>query len=182
MEAQAPSGPASVAPRRIHTGELASAAGAVLLLVLMFATAWYGVDRPPGKASGAERTSAADAWNSLPVLRWLMMLTIIVAIGSLVLHITQRSHGVNTDTAGTVTLLGFVTALLVAYRVLIDLPSSSSIVDQKLGAYLGMLATFGIALGGYHALRASRTGPAAAPPSPKRPPPPVADAERMQAR
>jgi hypothetical protein len=182
MAAQAPPAPASGAPRRIHSGELASAACAMALLVLMFATAWYGVDRPPGKTSGAERVTTVDAWNSLTLLRWLMLLTIIVAVGSLLLHMTQRSHGVSTDTSGTVTLLGFVTALLVAYRVLIDLPSAASIVDQKLGAYLGMLAAFGIALGGYHALRAARTGARDAEAAPARRQTTMAGAERPRAR
>jgi hypothetical protein len=55
-----------------------------------------------------------------------------------------------------VTVLGLLTALVLTYRVLIDLPSAPSVVDQKVGAYLGMLSAYGVALGGYHALRAAR--------------------------
>lgn len=142
--------------RRIHHGEMASAASAVVLLALMFAAAWYGVDRPPGKTSGSERATSVTAWQALTVVRWLMLLTILAAVGSLILHLTQRAHGTSTDTNGTVTVLGTIIALLLTYRVLIDLPSPESIVDQKLGAYLGLLSAYGIALGGYHALRGAR--------------------------
>jgi hypothetical protein len=144
--------------RRIHEGEFVSAASAAVLLVVMFAIEWYGVDRPPGKIDGEERVTAENAWHALTIVRWLMLVTIVVAIGSLILHVSQRTHGVSTDTAGTVTVLGMVTAVVLSYRVLVDLPSPASVVDQKLGAFVGLLCAFGIALGGYHSLREARTG------------------------
>lgn len=149
-------GPPPGLVRHVHRGELASAASAAVLFVLMVAVAWFGVNQPPGKANGAERTTTETGWDGLTIVRWLMLLTIAAAIGSLLLHVSQRSHGVATDTYATVTVLGILTAAAVTIRVLIDLPSAPSVVDQKLGAYLGLLAAYGIALGGYHALRESR--------------------------
>jgi len=146
------------AVRRIDPGEFVAAASAVLLLAVMFVLAWYGIDRPPGKIDGAERVTTENAWHGLTLVRWLMLLTIAVAIGSLILHLTQRRHGASTDTSGTVTVLGMVTSIVLIYRVLIGLPQSASVVDQKLGALLGLLCAFGIALGGYHSLREARTG------------------------
>ena len=142
--------------RPVQGGEFVSACSAAVLLVLMFAVKWYGVDQSPGRVNGAERTTAEDAWHGLTLLRWLMLLTIAAAIGSLILHLSQRSHGASTDTNATVTILGALTAALLTYRVLISLPSPASVVDQKLGAYLGLLSAFGVALGGYHALRTAR--------------------------
>jgi hypothetical protein len=141
---------------RSDPGELISAGCAVLLLVLMFATKWYGVNELPGASSGAGRSTAVDAWHALTLLRWLMLLTIIVALAAPALHLTQRSHGVTTSTGGTVAALGTITALLLIYRVLINLPSSDQVVDQKLGAVLGVLSALGIALGGHGSLRAQR--------------------------
>jgi hypothetical protein len=40
--------------------------------------------------------------------------------------------------------------------VLIDLPSSNQVVDQKFGAFIGVLCALGIALGGYEAVREDR--------------------------
>lgn len=142
---------ATAQPARVQRGELVSAGAALVLLVVMFVFAWYGVDGIPGRSS---ISSAENAWHGLTLLRWLMLATILVTLGSLALHATQRRHGARTETSGLVTLLGTATALLLTWRVLIDLPSPNSVVDQKLGAYLGLLSAFAIALGGYEQMRA----------------------------
>jgi drug/metabolite transporter (DMT)-like permease len=145
------------APRRAEPGELISAACALVLLALMFFAKWFGVDRLPGQASGVQRETAENAWQGLTLLRWLMLLTILIAVGSLVLHATQRSHGTTNDTGGVVAALGTLTALLLVYRVLIELPSSNQVVDQKFGAILGVLFALGIALGGHASMREQRS-------------------------
>src|SRR5206468_3837882 len=122
--------------RWVHPGELASAASAVVLIAVMFALEWYGLDKPPGKASGAERATAENGWHALAVLRWVTLFVAFLALAAVLLHITQRAHGASSDTAGVLTLIGAGLALALTYRVLIDLPDPSSVVDQKLGAYL----------------------------------------------
>jgi hypothetical protein len=154
----------SGAPRRAQRGELISAAGALALLVLMFAFEWYGVDGLPGRS---QISTAENAWHGLTVTRWLMLLTIAVTLGSLIIHATQRDHGTVTDTSGVIAILGTVTAGVLIYRVLIDTPSPGTIVDQKLGAYLGVLSAIAIALGGFDmratgaqvTVRSSSSGP-----------------------
>ncbi len=138
-------------PPRPQRGELVSAAAALVLLLTMFAFAWYGVDGIPGQT---QVSSAENAWHGLTLVRWLMLATIIVALGSLVLHATQRRHGTQTNTGSLVAGLGALTALALTWRVLIDLPSPPSVVDQKLGAYLGLLSAFAITFGGYTEMRA----------------------------
>lgn len=141
----------------VHRGELISLASAVLLLIIMFALEWYGVDAMPG--ADAERTGlsyAVNAWHGLSVVRWVMLAAIAVSFGSVVVHASQRSHGVKTDTGLIVWLVGSAAAALLVYRVLIDLPSPDSVVDQKLGAYLGLLCAVGIAYGGFESLREER--------------------------
>jgi hypothetical protein len=141
---------------RIFTGELISFACAVTLLPIMFLLDWYGVVGLPIEARRSGITTAENAWTVLTNLRWLMLLTIIAAVGAVALHVSQRKHGAKTDTSIMVTVLGTLTALLVTYRVLIDLPNSSSVVDVKIGAYLGVLCTIGIAIGGYESIRQER--------------------------
>ncbi len=137
-------------------GEWISAASALALLAVMFAAKWFGVDELPGHASGVARSTAVDAWDALTTVRWVMLLTILVALAAPLLHATQRSHGATTSTGGAVAALGTLTTLLLIYRVLINLPSADQIVDQKLGAVLGVLAALGIALGGHASLRRQR--------------------------
>jgi hypothetical protein len=53
-------------------------------------------------------------------------------------------------------LIATLTAGLLVFRVLIVLPSPDRVVDQKLGAVLGLLASLGIAYGAYEAVREQR--------------------------
>jgi hypothetical protein len=142
-------------PLRIHSGELISATSALLLAPIIFVLEWYGVvGLPQTRRSGI--TTAENAWQTLTYTRWVMLITIVVALGSVFLHMTQRSHGAKTDTSVLVTVVGTITALLLIYRVLIELPNPSSVVDVKIGAFLGLLAGIGIALGGIESIREER--------------------------
>jgi O-antigen/teichoic acid export membrane protein len=147
----------AVPAHRAPPGELVSGVFALALLILMFAAEWFGINRLPGEASGVQRSTAENAWHALPVLRWLMLVTAIVAIGAVLLNASQQMHGARNDTGALVTVLGGLTAVLLAYRVLIDLPDAKQVVDQKVGAVLGMLCAFGIALGGYRTRSEERT-------------------------
>jgi hypothetical protein len=145
----------------VHHGELLSAVSALSLLPVMFLFSWYGVAGVPDPSAARPAiTSAENAWNALTVLRWVMLLTIAVTLGSVVLHASQRSHGSRTDTSGVITVLGSVTAALLGYRVLISLPASNEVIDQKFGAVLGLVCALGIALGGYESTRERHARPA----------------------
>lgn len=143
-----------VAPR-IYTGELVSTLSALVLAALMFALDWYGAVEPP-HAGRAGLTTSETAWGAMTLLRWVMLFTILVAVGATMLHASQRGHGARTDTSLPVTVTGTASAVLLGYRVLINPPHPSSVVDIKLGAYLGLLATVALALGGWQSLREER--------------------------
>jgi hypothetical protein len=163
-----PAGPAQVAPAPVPAPKAASApapvpapkaasapapASALLLLVFMFAFKWFGVVERPGAAGSSGKQSAAGAWTELSIVRWLLLLSVLVTLGSVVIHVSQRSHGSQTNTTLPVTLLGGLAALALFYRLLIDLPSPHTVVDVKLGGFLGLLAAIGIAFGGLESLR-----------------------------
>jgi hypothetical protein len=138
-------------------GELISAVSALGLLVLMFGFAWYGTAGLPGRSSTQAAASGAEnGWDALHIVRWLMLATIVAVLGSVAVHLNQRGHGTQTETGAAITLLGAVTAALVTYRVLIALPSQNVVVDQKLGAVLGVLCALGIAVGGFESMRVER--------------------------
>jgi divalent metal cation (Fe/Co/Zn/Cd) transporter len=152
---------------RVHVGELISAGSALLLLVLMFATAWYGVAGVPDPSYARPAISGAeDGWNGLTVIRWVILVTIIAAIGSVFLHASQRAHGTKTDTSRLIAALGTASSLLLIYRVLIVLPGGGTVIDQKLGAVLGLVCALGIAWGGYESIleRRARAGDGPHPP------------------
>jgi hypothetical protein len=145
-------------PAHVHVGELISAVSALLLLVLMFATKWFGVAGVPDPSYARPAISGAeDGWNGLTLVRWVILATVIAAVGSVCLHASQRAHGTRTDTSRLVAGLGTVTSLLLIYRVLIVLPGGGTVIDQKLGAVLGLLCGLGVAWGGYESIRERRT-------------------------
>jgi hypothetical protein len=148
--------PPAPAPR-VHIGELISATSAVLLLALLFATKWYGVAGVPDPSAARPAISTVEnGWNGLTAVRWLIVATIIVALGSVFLHASQRRHGTKTDTSRLVAAFGAVTSILLIYRVLIVLPAGSEVIDQKLGALLGLLCALGIAVGGCESIGEQR--------------------------
>lgn len=148
---------APVRPPRIRVGALVSATSALALLVIMFATEWYGVAGVPDPSAVRPAVSTAEnAWHGLTVTRWVLLATIVASIGAVVLHASQRRHGNKTDTSLIVAALGALSAVLLIWRVLIVLPAGNRVVDQKLGAFLGLLCALGIAWGGYEAIREQR--------------------------
>ncbi len=147
------------ASARVMTGDLISAGSALVLLGLMFGAKWFGVDELPGRASGVARETAINAWDAMTIVRWLMLLTILAAVGAALLHASQRSHGTTTNTGPLVAGLGTLTAVVLIYRVLIELPSPGQVVDQKLGGVLGVVSALGIAFGGHTSMRHERLGP-----------------------
>jgi hypothetical protein len=148
--------PAARAPR-IRVGALVSATSALALLIIMFATEWYGVAGVPDPSAVRPAISTAEnGWHGLTVTRWVLLATIVASIGAVVLHASQRAHGNKTDTSLIVATMGAVSAGLLVWRVLIVLPASNRVIDQKLGAFLGLLCALGIAWGGYEAIREQR--------------------------
>ena len=148
---------APVRPPRIRVGALVSATSALALLVIMFATEWYGVAGVPDPSAVRPAVSTAEnAWHGLTVTRWVLLATIVASIGAVVLHASQRRHGNKTDTSLIVAALGALSAVLLIWRVLIVLPAGNRVIDQKLGAFLGLLCALGIAWGGYEAIREQR--------------------------
>lgn len=137
-------------------GEVIAAVSAVLLLILMFAAQWYGVAGIPGTSAHAQAVGTENAWSGLTVVRWAMLLTILAALASTVMHATRVPRTTVALVRLAVAGLGSLTALLLTYRVLIDLPSPSDVVDQKLGAVLGVVCAYGIAVGGFEAIREQR--------------------------
>jgi hypothetical protein len=164
---------------RPRLGELISAGCALALLILLLAAAWYGVAGVPDPTYARPAVSGTETgWQALPDVRWVVVLTAIVAVGSVGLRISQRRHGRQTDASRLVTALGLVCSALLIYRVLIVLPSPDKVLEQKLGALLGLGCALGVALGGHESILDRRSRPqttshrSAHRPTPRLPDPP----------
>ena len=149
------------AKSRPRAGEMISAGCALALLILLLATAWYGVAGVPDPTYARPAASGTETgWSGLPDVRWVVVLTAIVAVSAVGLRISQREHGRPTDVSRLVTGLGLLCSALLIYRVLIVLPSPDKVLDQKLGALLGVGCALGVALGGHASILEGRSRPA----------------------
>jgi hypothetical protein len=156
--------------RTLHPlqAELIGATGAAVLLAALLFLKWFGVGGVIGHfAPRVAATGSEGAWHTLTVLRWLVLLTVVVALLPLMVRLAQRWLGVPRRIHGAVAALGGVTALLLMYRVLIDLPDPSRVVDQKVGAVLGVVSALVVAVGGVESLR-GHAMPSAADPASRR--------------
>lgn len=148
---------------RLRPGEIVAAVGAVLLFIFMFFFKWYGVSVPDGvgqtlKALGVDLGGVAvNGWHGHSVLRWLMLLTIVAALGLAFLTATQRTVALPVTTAVIVTALAGLLTLLLAYRVIVNHPGPDSVVGTKPGAWLGLLSSAAILYGGYLSMREEGT-------------------------
>lgn len=134
-------------PARLRRGELLAGVGAVLLLVFMLGGKWYG--------HGAR---ARTGWESLTILRWLLVVTIAAAFGLVLAQIARRAPAIPATLSLLVSLLGLLSVLALIYRVLINAPA-----HEQAGAFLGLLSALAVAYGGFLSLReegiARRDGP-----------------------
>ena len=149
---------------RLRRGEIVAGIAALVLLLAMFVLPWYGYkgDLAPLAARLGVKTSH-DAWNSLSTTRWLMLLTIAATLALVYLQATRPAPALAATFSLFVTLLGWLTVLVLIYRVLINVPGPNDVVTRDAGGFVGLVASIVIAVAGYRSLRAEGIAPQDAP-------------------
>ncbi len=170
---------------RLTQGEKIAGVSAILLFISMF-FAWFGFDTGVEELQnqfGIEVGATSftfSAWESFDFIDLVLLLTVIVAVATVMLRASDMAVEFPLNTA--VAVLGGLSALLVLYRI-IDPPGSA---DREWGVFLGLVLSALVAFGGYRAMqdegvsfgdaadRLSGGGdsPSGGPPSSQTPPPP----------
>jgi len=179
---------------RLSTGEKIAGASAVLLFIFMFFD-WFKVEVSGSGFVGG--SLGGDAWEWFSYIDLLLLLTVVVAVAVAIIRLTDAIFEPPVSLNAVVAILGGLSVLFVLYRI-IDPPGASESfggvsvdVGRQIGVFLGLLASAGIAYGGYRAMQEEGTsfgdlgdqlssgrGSAAAPPqqppaaTPPPPPPP----------
>ncbi len=130
--------------RRLRSGELMVALGAVGLGVLIFVP-WFG---------------GRSAWETLTVGRVLLVVTIALAATLVVITLRRRAVSMAMSAATLTVGLGTVTLLYLLFRVGIDEPGRNGVVSIDTGAYLGLACALAIVVGAWRTLADERTGAA----------------------
>jgi hypothetical protein len=139
--------------RRLRAGEIIAGASATLLLIFMFALKWYALNSMLSETAGKGlgQPTAWNGWNGLETLRWLLLVTIVAALALTYFQAAREGSAIPVTLSIIVTVLGGLSTIALIYRVLINTPAPT--LDQRAGAYLGLVATIGIAYGGYKSMR-----------------------------
>jgi hypothetical protein len=131
-------------PRRLRSGEILAAAGAIGLAVVLFID-WFGGE---------------SGWSTLTVGRGLLVLTIVLTLTFVFITLSARAVSMATSSATVTVAFGTLTLLYLLIRVGIDEPGVNALVSVDLGAYLGLLCVVAIVAGAWRALADERTGSA----------------------
>jgi len=152
---------------RLSPGERIAGASGIALLVVMFLP-WYGAETAGLSVTGS-------AWEALSFIDVLLFLIALVAIA---VPAAKAAEALPPEAPGPLLLLvaGALGVLLVLFR-LIDLPTPDLggfedriDFDRQIGVFLGLVATAGIAYGGWRA-NAERSGLATPSETSAEPPP-----------
>lgn len=176
---------------KLNTGEKIAGVSAVLLFIFMFFD-WFGVEISDGGGTVSFSGAGGSAWDALDFIPIVLVVTIVVALVSAILRLSESDYEPPVSLNVAVAVLGGLSTLLVLFRI-IDPPGFGSFggvsVDATLefGIFLGLIAAAGIAYGGYRGMqeegttfsdtadRLSGSGPGNNPPPPPSsgtPPPP----------
>lgn len=139
---------------RLRRGEVIVGASGLVLLASLFLLKWFGLSGALLRlAKGFGTSSSVTGWNSLSHVRWLTLVTIIVALLLVVFQAGKRSPAVPVSLSVITFVLALVNALALIYRVLISLPGPDSAFHRKLGAWIGLVAALALVAGGYLSIR-----------------------------
>jgi|GraSoiStandDraft_5_1057265.scaffolds.fasta_scaffold216341_2 hypothetical protein len=151
-------------PARLRLGEWIVGASGLVLLASMFLLDWYGLKTPFAQAYAVlGRPAGFDAWNALSNIRWLLLLCTLSAGTLVYFQATRRAPAIPVSLSVIVTTLGIVGLLALLYRVLIDIPGPSGLIEARVGAYVGLVSMIVLIYGGYRSMREEGIAPADAP-------------------
>ncbi len=142
-------------------GALIAGISGVLLFIFMF-FGWYGapdvVDEAVEQAQQAaealgvdapgieEADTTVNAWESFDFTDLILFLAVIVSVGLAIMTLVGASASLPVAGSALTCGIGALAFLFVLYRT-IDPPADG--LDREIGLWLGLLATAGIAVGGY---------------------------------
>lgn len=143
---------------RLGRGEMIAAVSAIVLFIVMFFK-WFGFDVGGDVAglaasAGVELPSASfNAWQSFGFIDIVLFVTVIVAVGAAVMKANSQSVNAPVAVSAIVAGLGILSVVLVLFRI-IDPPADAG---RKIGVFLGLIASAGVAYGGWLSMQEEGT-------------------------
>ncbi len=144
---------------RLRRSDQIIGASAIAFFIFLFFFKWYGVSSNVSSFAGVNVNVSKNGWTVFTNSRWIWLITIIVAIGVVVVVAGQLKLQTPIKPSVIVAGLGALSTLLILYRI-IHHPTASASVGNfhasagiKIGIWLGLIAAAGITYGGYLAMQ-----------------------------
>jgi hypothetical protein len=149
---------------RLRRADQIVGGGAILFFIFLFFFKWFGGSVSGALPAGSVSTgSSSTGWDTFTNSRWIWLITIIVALGSVVLVAGQRTIKSPIQPSVIVAGLGALSTIFILYRI-IHHPSASASFGGihasygiKIGIWLGLIAALAITYGGYLQMQAEGT-------------------------
>jgi hypothetical protein len=139
---------------RLRHGEVVAGIAAAVLLVVLLALPWYGAGGRLGQtATELGASTSLTGWQGLPTLRWLIVVTVLVALALTWSQGARRAPALPASLSVIALVLSVLTALGLIYRVLISVPGPDSLGEAKAGAYVGLAVALALLYGAFRSLR-----------------------------
>jgi hypothetical protein len=143
---------------RLRRGESIAAISALALLASLFLD-WFGAELGPYNTRQLISLIGygGNAWQSLDLLPWFLLLVVLVTLGAAVLALRGSSWRPVVPLSAAVAVLGGLAALLVLLQLIFP-PDYGAIehisieTNVEPGAFLALIAACGVAFGGYRAM------------------------------
>lgn len=142
---------------------LLGAAASLVLIVSVLFLPWFSLtDVPERAATGAwlcgEGELSCTAWETFPILRWLLLLAALAP--AILGYILIRGHALSYPPGEMTMVAGFAAMVLIGYNGIIDRPAPDDGqefgIGLAVGYWLAILAAITIAVVGY--LRSMSSG------------------------
>jgi hypothetical protein len=134
---------------RLRRGELIAGVSGLALFVIMF-FGWFGAS---AEVPGFEVGVTFSAWESFDFIDLILLLTVVVAVGLAAATAASQTVALPVAASAITAGLGILSTLLVLYRI-IDPPHE---LGREFGVFLGLIASAGIALGGWLSMQEEGT-------------------------
>jgi hypothetical protein len=166
---------------KLNTGEKLAGISGIALLLIMFLFDWFTYGEGAFEAGG-------NAWDTMELIRFILFLAAVSAIALAVVAASQNQVDLPVALSAVTAGLGILAVVLVLFRIIsppdFGLGDAAEAfggefdVGRGIGVFLGLIASAGVAAGGWLAMQeegsySGSSGGAAAPPPPSPPPPPA---------
>jgi hypothetical protein len=134
---------------RLRWPEWLTGAGGLVLLGAMLLLPWYQVTLASGPGGPTYYVAEKlDGWNGLSHARWLLVLTVLLALAVGFFQAQRRAPALPATLSMLASVLAAFTTLWLVVRVVIA-PAGG----REIGGWVGLLAAAAIAYGGFSSVR-----------------------------